>query len=238
MLQLLSMKRVQSFRVIREEETHLMLKKIEESCECSSLIDLSEVIASLTNDIVCRVAFGRKYSEGEGGKKFKKLLEEFGELLGVFNVGDFIPWLGWLNYVTGLEARVEKVFWEFDDFLDGIVDEHTKKKVATTEDQKDFVDVLLEIQKDSKSGDSVDRDGIKAIILVRILALFLHFIFLNSLERFFPVNYGDDFHRNFQKKQKILRSNLKMFCNLFQLNVSEKERNRKIIFCKRIGIGI
>ncbi|KAJ0106344.1 hypothetical protein Patl1_18170 [Pistacia atlantica] len=165
MLQLLSMKRVQSFRVIREEETQLMLKKIEESCECSSPVDLSEVIASLTNDIVCRVAFGRKYSEGEGGKKFKKLLEEFGELLGVFNVGDFIPWLGWLNYVTGLEARVEKVFREFDDFLDGIVDEHMEKKVGTIEDQKNFVDVLLEIQKDSKSGDSVGRDGIKAIIL-------------------------------------------------------------------------
>ncbi|KAK9995872.1 hypothetical protein SO802_020558 [Lithocarpus litseifolius] len=65
-----------------------------------------------------RVALGRKYGEGEGGRKFKKLLGEFGELLGAINLGDYIPSLAWLNRVNGLDVKVEKVAKQFDDFLE------------------------------------------------------------------------------------------------------------------------
>ncbi|KAL7218508.1 hypothetical protein ACSBR2_011715 [Camellia fascicularis] len=174
-LQLLNTKRVHSFRRVREEETIALLEKIEN--RSSSPMDLSEMLASLTNDVISRVAFGRKYSEGERGKKFKELLEEFGALLGVFNVGDFIPWLGWVNYVSGLNGRVERNFREFDCFLDEVIDDHMgqwrsgrKKGGGKGEDeQMDLVDVLLEIQKDSSSsmdgGASLGRDNLKAIIL-------------------------------------------------------------------------
>ncbi|GMP53539.1 hypothetical protein CsSME_00018975 [Camellia sinensis var. sinensis] len=167
-LQLLNTKRVHLFRRVREEETIALLEKIEN--RSSSPMDLSEMLASLTNDVICRVAFGRKYSEGERGKKFKELLEEFGALLGVFNVGDFIPWLGWVNYVSGLNGRVERNFREFDCFLDEVIDNHMgqwrsgrKKGGGKGDDeQMDLVDVLLEIQKDSSSsmdgGASLDRE--------------------------------------------------------------------------------
>ncbi|KAK2663622.1 hypothetical protein Ddye_002196 [Dipteronia dyeriana] len=54
----------------------------------------------------------RKYdeNEGESGRKLKKLLEELGEILGVFNVEDFIPCLGWLDQVSDLNAKIERVF--------------------------------------------------------------------------------------------------------------------------------
>ncbi|CAK9151340.1 unnamed protein product [Ilex paraguariensis] len=76
-LQLLSHKRVQSFRKVREEETDLLIEKIREALSSSSLINFSNMFMLLTNDVVCRVALGRKYSVGD-----------------VFNVGDCIPWLG------------------------------------------------------------------------------------------------------------------------------------------------
>ncbi|KAL0417241.1 UNVERIFIED_CONTAM: cytochrome [Sesamum latifolium] len=79
-LQLLSNKRVQSFHSIREEETALLVKKIRKS---SFPVNLSEMFGELTNDVVCRSAFGRKFSEGENGKKFLSLLTEFLELLEV-----------------------------------------------------------------------------------------------------------------------------------------------------------
>ncbi|KAL8523092.1 hypothetical protein ACS0TY_013165 [Phlomoides rotata] len=98
--QLLCNRRVQSFRNVREEEVSLMIEKIRESCNC--VINLSEMFASLANDIICRVALGRKYSDGEGGRKFKKVLEELGVLLGAFNVEEFIPCLFWIKYVNGV----------------------------------------------------------------------------------------------------------------------------------------
>ncbi|KAJ0106343.1 hypothetical protein Patl1_18171 [Pistacia atlantica] len=121
----------------------------------------------LTNDVICRAAFRRKYSGGESGRKFKKMLGELTELLGGFNVGDFIPWLSWVNLFNGVDAKVEKVAKEFDEFLEEVVEEHLRESGSyLSEGEKDFVDVLLEIQRDKTDGFSIDRVGIKALILV------------------------------------------------------------------------
>nr|POE55087.1 cytochrome p450 71a24 [Quercus suber] len=76
-LHLLSNKRVQSFHYVREKETSLMIEKIKQCYDSSSSVNLSEVLAKLTNDAICRVALGKIYGEGEGGREFKELLEEF-----------------------------------------------------------------------------------------------------------------------------------------------------------------
>ncbi|KAB1217264.1 Cytochrome P450 71A25 [Morella rubra] len=171
-LHLLSNKRVQSFRTVREEETSLMIEKIKQSCSLS-FVNLSEVFAALTNDIVCRVALGRKYSEGEGERNFKELLGKFTDLLGAFSVGDYIGWLAWMSRVNGLNARAEKVAKQLDDFIEGVVNDHINSPArgidghvnSENEDQKDFVDILLSIQKENAIGFPIDRLSIKALIL-------------------------------------------------------------------------
>ncbi|KAI6682794.1 hypothetical protein NL676_028707 [Syzygium grande] len=165
-LQLLSNKRVRSFRTVQEEEISLLMGKIEQHRS----VDLSDAFGSLTNDIICRVALGRKYSEGMQGKKFKELLADMMGLLGIFNVGDFIPSLGWINKLTGLNAKVECVTTEFDQFLHGVVEEHRRKMEEKSmggggEDGRDFVDVLLDIEKDKSVGFALGADSIKALIL-------------------------------------------------------------------------
>ncbi len=172
-LHLLSNKKVQSFHSVREEELSLVIEKIKLQC-CS--VNLSKVFAKLTNDVICRVALGRKYDGGEGRTKFTELFREFVELLGVFNVGDYIPWLSWVSRVNGLDARAEKVAKQFDDFLEGVIEEHinchnkgSDGHVVSheNEDQKDFVDALLSIQKENIIGFPIDRVSIKALLLVR-----------------------------------------------------------------------
>ncbi|KAF5459965.1 hypothetical protein F2P56_019869 [Juglans regia] len=175
-LQLLSNKRVQSFRAVREEAVAFFLEKIrdDQCCSLSLPVNLGEMFASLTNDIICRVAFGKKYNAGDqDGKKFGKLLGELMKLLGTFNVGDYIPWLTWVNRINGIDARVEKVYKEFDQFLDGILEQHKRQSrngdgsTVLGEDRKDLVDVLLEIQKDNAAGraPALDEESIKALIL-------------------------------------------------------------------------
>ncbi|GMQ10229.1 hypothetical protein CsSME_00053314 [Camellia sinensis var. sinensis] len=85
---LLSNRMVQSFRNVREEETALMIEKIKNSSSSSSSssVNLTDMFVTLTNDIVCRVALGRKYSGTTGGRSFKELLATLGELIGVFNL--------------------------------------------------------------------------------------------------------------------------------------------------------
>ncbi|CAN1234059.1 Cytochrome P450 71A6 (Fragment) [Linum perenne] len=149
-MQLLSTKKVQSFRLVREEEANLMVERIENQRNSSGgPVDLGEMFAVMTEDVISRVAFGKKY------RKLKDMLKEMAVLL------------GWINRFNGLNARVEKVFNEFDQFLDEVVDEHVEKRqqgiVDEAEEHKDFVDVLLDAQDDNEL---MDRDSIKAIILV------------------------------------------------------------------------
>ncbi|KAM3704022.1 hypothetical protein ACJW31_04G143300 [Castanea mollissima] len=106
-LQLLSNKRVQSFRAVREE-VNLFIEKVKESYSLSLRVSLSELFANLTNDVICRVAFGKKYGGDEGGRKFNELLGELMRLLGVFHVGDFIPSLVWVYHINGFDAQVDK----------------------------------------------------------------------------------------------------------------------------------
>lgn len=114
-LHLLSKERVQSFRSIRDEETALLVEKIDRS---SGPVNLSKVFAELTNDGICRSASGRKYSETKAGKKSALLPTELSELLGTISIGDFIPLLSWVGRVNELDKRVERVAKEVDDFLE------------------------------------------------------------------------------------------------------------------------
>ncbi|KAK4843695.1 hypothetical protein QYF36_011586 [Acer negundo] len=119
-----------------------------------------------------KAAFGRKYSGGESGRKFKELLREFMVLLGALDVGDLIPCFSWINLVTGFNAKVERVAKEFDKFLDEIIEEHLQGRnreggdlSAERETRKNFLDVLLEIQRDNLAGFSIDTVSIKALML-------------------------------------------------------------------------
>ncbi|KAL3848685.1 hypothetical protein ACJIZ3_010567 [Penstemon smallii] len=178
-IHLLSNKMVQSFNFIRQEETALLMKKIKSlSCSnsSSSPVNLSEMFTSQTNDVICRSAFGRKYSEGEDGKKFLMLIKELFHLIGTIGIGEFIPCLSWINNVNGFDAKVEKVAKELDCFLDQVIQEHqniinarvlVKNDTDTVMDEsrQNFVGILLGIYNDNAAGVSIDADNIKAIIL-------------------------------------------------------------------------
>ncbi|PWA91007.1 cytochrome P450 [Artemisia annua] len=170
-LQLLSHKRVQSFRRMREEETDLIIEKIREiSCSSSPVVNLSMLLMSLTNGVICRAALGRKHD----GEKFKELFANFIELLGVFSVGDYIPWMSWVDHLNGYDARAVKIAAEFDVFLEGVIEEHVERKRQTSggddDENKDFVDILLDIQNEKDADFVLDRDTVKALILVIIVS--------------------------------------------------------------------
>ncbi|KAK8323218.1 hypothetical protein V6Z11_A12G223000, partial [Gossypium hirsutum] len=149
-LNLLSNKRVQSYRVVREEETALAMEKIEKCSSLCSPVNLSELFSATTNNVTCKISLGRKYSEDTN--KFRKLLSEFTELLGA----------------------PDKVAKELDEFLDGVIKEHMNRHEKHVndhagiqgEDQKDFVDALLDqIQRENTVGFPLEKISIKALIL-------------------------------------------------------------------------
>ncbi|KAK6795069.1 hypothetical protein RDI58_008522 [Solanum bulbocastanum] len=87
---------------------------------------------------------------------------------GTFNIGEYIPWLKWVNKINGLDSRVKKVAKDMDAFLDSVIEERVirnNKGEYSTGEAKDFVDVLLEIQNGKETGFTLQRDSLKAILL-------------------------------------------------------------------------
>ncbi|KAK4487150.1 hypothetical protein RD792_006465 [Penstemon davidsonii] len=171
-IHLLSNKMVQSFNFIRQEETALLMKKIKLSCSSSNsppVINLSEMFTSQASDVICRSAFGRKYSEGEDGEKFLMLIKELFHLIGKIGIGEFIPCLSWINSVNGFDARVDKVAKELDCFLDQVIQEHQNiinDNTVMDESRHNFMGILLKIYNDNTAGSvSIDAENIKGIIL-------------------------------------------------------------------------
>ncbi|CAH1422792.1 unnamed protein product [Lactuca virosa] len=165
----LSKNKVEAYREVREEETEIAIEKIKKSCNMQEAVNLTDLFQKLTNDVVCRVTFGMKYSEGESGRKFKNMLKEYFDVLSELNFEDMIPWLWWVDRVRGTSARVEKVAKEVDEFLDGLVEERLRKQSTSGDDDdvdnsEDFLDILIKIQK-KDANSLLDRDGIKGLLL-------------------------------------------------------------------------
>lgn len=96
-LQLLSSKRLDYFRFIRKEEVSVMIRSITNNSDHP--INIGQTVSTLTKDIICRMTFGRKYSDHDfiGNKGVIAMIKETFLLLGEFNIGDYIPYLAWMD---------------------------------------------------------------------------------------------------------------------------------------------
>ncbi|XP_002457089.2 cytochrome P450 71A1 [Sorghum bicolor] len=171
-LHLLSQRRVSSFRHAREQEVAAMLARVRRD----GAVNLTAQIISYTNGIISRAAFGDKgrsyyYDGPDGGEKLTKLFADFEGLLGTVAMGDFVPWLAWVDALMGLDAKATRTSAEMDAFLERVIADHRQRRRGAHrdgDDHRDFVDVLLDVNEDeadAAGGAKFDDVAIKAIIL-------------------------------------------------------------------------
>ncbi|KAK6118002.1 hypothetical protein DH2020_048257 [Rehmannia glutinosa] len=167
--ELLNSTRVKSFNTIREEEIGLMVEKIKRVS--SSPVNLTYMFTRLTNDMICRSAFGKKHSETGHGKIFLDKMDDAVALLFNFTIGEFVPWLGWINRLNGFNASLDKYARELDEVLNAVIEDHMSRGTSSNGDEDDgkskenFVDILLGIYKGNTPGVSIDLISLKAVIL-------------------------------------------------------------------------
>ena len=79
------------FGPIRKEELDVLVKSLEKAALVGEVVNVSEVVANLIEDIVYKMMLGgSKYEQFD----LKKLVQEGLALIGAFNLADYIPWLG------------------------------------------------------------------------------------------------------------------------------------------------
>ncbi|XP_022966927.1 cytochrome P450 71B35-like [Cucurbita maxima] len=108
-LELFSIKRVLSYKPIREQEVGLLIESISQSASCGTVVDLTEKCIAFTTKVIFRIAFGKPF-KGDG---FHELVSEAEALLGCYSAFEFfpVPFVGKvIDWFSGREARLEKVF--------------------------------------------------------------------------------------------------------------------------------
>lgn len=170
-LELLSTKRVQSFKYIRQEETSVLMNLIANSnskCnEGEKMINLTEKIYPAIYSIISRAAFGGKSKDQES---FIQIMEKAIQLAAGFNVADIFPSVKLFHLISGVKGTLDRLQSQLDSILENIVDEHKKASYQKEEIFEDIVDVLLKyLDKDGNRGFYLSEDNIKAVILVHII---------------------------------------------------------------------
>ncbi|XP_054783021.1 trimethyltridecatetraene synthase-like [Prosopis cineraria] len=163
--ELFSAKRLESYEYIRREELKALLKELHDSA--SKTIVLKDHLTTLSLNVISRMVLGKKYTEKSDDaivspEEFKKMLDELFLLNGVFNIGDFIPWIDFLD-LQGYIKRMKALSKKFDRFMEHVLDEHNERRRGVSDYvPKDMVDVLLQLADDPTLEVKLERHGVKA----------------------------------------------------------------------------
>ncbi|KAI9118271.1 hypothetical protein K1719_010603 [Acacia pycnantha] len=168
-LHLFSTRRIHSFRPIREDEVLRTIRRLSQSASSHKVINFSETMMSFSGTLICKIAFGKGYElednkKGSERSRFHGLLNETQALWTEFYFTDYIPWLGWIDRIRGLHSRLDKTFKQLDMFYQQVIDDHMNPKNPQT-DQKDVIDIFLQIMNDHSTSVDLTVDNIKALLM-------------------------------------------------------------------------
>ncbi|CAD6205550.1 unnamed protein product [Miscanthus lutarioriparius] len=180
-MKLFSRRRAETWVAVRDECAALVRGVASSSGGGEKAVNLGELIFNLTKNVTFRAAFGTR--DGEDQEEFIAILQEFSKLFGAFNIGDFLPWLGWID-LQGINRRLRAARSALDRFIDKIIDEHVRRGKSPDDADADMVDDMLAFFAEAKpaavnggkggaaaNGDDLQstlrltRDNIKAIIM-------------------------------------------------------------------------
>ncbi|KAF7046333.1 hypothetical protein CFC21_055365 [Triticum aestivum] len=165
--ELLSMRRVQSFRHIREDEVFRLVAAVA-AVPPMKLVNVSERIAILINDSAVRAMIGERFRRRE---EFLQTLEDGVKIASGFSLGDLFPssWLA--RFISGTTRRAEEFHQKSFELMEYAIKQHEEQRATTAsasgavEEGEDLVDVLLRIRKQGGLDVPLTMGMIKAVIL-------------------------------------------------------------------------
>ncbi|AET01783.1 trimethyltridecatetraene synthase [Medicago truncatula] len=163
--ELFSVKSLESYEYMRKEELHIFLHKLFNSKNKTIL--LKDHLSTFSLNIISRMVLGKKYLEKSENviispEEFKEMLDELFLLNGVFNIGDFIPWIQFLD-LQGYVKRMKACGKRFNRFMEHVLEEHIERRKDVKDYvAKDMVDVLLQLAENPNLEVKIKRNGVKA----------------------------------------------------------------------------
>ncbi|XP_057792633.1 salviol synthase-like [Salvia miltiorrhiza] len=151
-LELLSAKRVESFRSLREE-VFVDLSRRFASMEGSE-VNFSKEFGTATYAVIGMAAVG---DEKQQHASLHHNVEEMSDLSAGFDVAELFPSIKLLKLVSRLRRRVMVLHKEIDETLENVIHQH---RIANSVNHEDLLDVLLKYHQDG-----LTIDNIKSVIV-------------------------------------------------------------------------
>ncbi|URE10522.1 cytochrome P450 [Musa troglodytarum] len=151
---LFSPKRIAASGEHRRAIARQMIRDVMASMEKNGAVEVKKVLhfGSLSN--VMATVFGKRFDFGKGeGMELEELVAEGYELLGEFNWSDHVPLLSWLD-PQGIRKRCRELVSRVDVFVGSVIGEHRRRRSGGGLVNGDFVDVLLDLEKEERLSDS------------------------------------------------------------------------------------
>ncbi|XP_058081382.1 cytochrome P450 81Q32-like [Magnolia sinica] len=158
---------IQMFSVVRIQEVRSLVKDLFRDSELGkSVVELKSKFSELTLKVMMGMIAGKRYYgdnvvDLEEAKWFQGIVKEALVLSGASYIGDFLPFLGWMD-LGGVEKRMVRMVKDRDEFLQVLIDEHRRRKKndnfsSSMEEEvevekkkkkkKTFIDVMLSLQE-------------------------------------------------------------------------------------------
>ncbi|XP_061346434.1 cytochrome P450 93A3-like [Gastrolobium bilobum] len=155
---------------VRQQETKRFIKLVFKKGIACEALDVGAELMTLSSNIVSRMTLSQRVSENDNEtEEVRKLVADTAELLGKFNISDFIWFLKGFD-LQGFNKRLSEIQFRFDTMLDRVIKEHEEERKKTkemggTHQIKDILDVLLDIHEDDSSEIKLNKENIKAFIM-------------------------------------------------------------------------
>lgn len=161
--ELLSARRVQAYRRIRQEEAARLVASLA-ATPVGQLANVTALIAEFVADSAVRAIWGDRLPDRAG---FLKMIKHSTEFSSVFDLRDLFPssrLVQMLPRSRKAQRQLEEVFRVFDDILR----RHEERRAAGNGEQEhNMIDVLLRIQKaDDNIRSSVTPGVLKSMVMV------------------------------------------------------------------------
>ncbi|KAL6658236.1 hypothetical protein ACP70R_003822 [Stipagrostis hirtigluma subsp. patula] len=165
--ELLSARRVLSFRGVREEEVAAMLRAVAVAAASAgsplAAVDMRARLSALVSDTTARAVFGDRCKDRD---LFLRQIGPINEVAAGFNPADLWPSSRLARRLSRAMRRAKECHDTVFGILDGIIKDHLGSMDGTGAggEARDLLGVLLKLQKDGELQMPLDMEVIKSVI--------------------------------------------------------------------------
>ncbi|CAL5027887.1 unnamed protein product [Urochloa decumbens] len=168
-LELLSARRVRSFRRVREDEARRLAASLAAGAPTAGGagggVNVGERLFAVTTDVTMRAVVGGRFGRRE---EFLRAIEEGGRLIAGFSLGDMFPSWRILGFFSGTAGKVREIHRKTFELMDYAIRQHEERRrraAMEEEEDEEILGVLLRMHKEGGLEVPLTMDIVKSLII-------------------------------------------------------------------------